>query len=122
MIPFHAKIQGSKDIKNYTQHLVDNAGGAVLSWLIEGARKVIAVNTRLPDRSVSLMQLALIGKAMTGLETSSMNVVRGIKAIRKSPVTSTTDTESIAVKTENTQEVHLIFIPHLNRQDINVRG
>ena len=44
VIPFHAKIQGSKDIKNYTQHLVDNAGGAVLSWLIEGARKVIAAN------------------------------------------------------------------------------
>ena len=31
-------------IKNYTQYLVDNAGGAVLSWLIEGARKVIAAN------------------------------------------------------------------------------
>ena len=44
VIPFHAKIQGSKDIKNYTQHLVDNAGGAVLSWLIAGARKVIAAN------------------------------------------------------------------------------
>ena len=44
VIPFHAKIQGSKDIKNYTQHLVDQAGGAVLSWLIEGARKVIAAN------------------------------------------------------------------------------
>ncbi len=44
VIPFHAKIQGSKDIKNYTQHLVDNAGGAVLSWLIEGARKVIVAN------------------------------------------------------------------------------
>mgnify|MGYP000644842575 FL=1 len=44
VIPFHAKIQGSKDIKNYTQYLVDNAGGAVLSWLIEGARKVIAAN------------------------------------------------------------------------------
>ena len=44
VIPFHAKIQSSKDIKNYTQHLVDQAGGAVLSWLIEGARKVIAAN------------------------------------------------------------------------------
>lgn len=44
VIPFHAKIQGSKDIKNYTQHLVDNAGGAVLSWLIEGAKKVIEAN------------------------------------------------------------------------------
>lgn len=44
VIPFHAKIQGSADIKNYTQYLVDNAGGAVLSWLIEGARKVIEAN------------------------------------------------------------------------------
>ena len=44
VIPFHAKIQGSKDIKNYTQHLVDHAGGSVLSWLIEGARKVISAN------------------------------------------------------------------------------
>lgn len=44
VIPFHAKIQGEADIKNYTQYLVDNAGGAVLSWLIEGARKVIKAN------------------------------------------------------------------------------
>ena len=44
VIPFHAKIQGAADIKNYTQYLVDNAGGAVLSWLIEGARKVIEAN------------------------------------------------------------------------------
>lgn len=44
VIPFHAKIQGKADVKNYAQHLVDNAGGAVLSWLIEGARKVIAAN------------------------------------------------------------------------------
>ena len=41
VIPFHAKITGSDDKKNYTQYLVDNAGGAVLSWLIEGAKKVI---------------------------------------------------------------------------------
>ena len=44
VIPFHAKIQGNTDIKNYAQYLVDNAGGAVLSWLMEGARKVIAAN------------------------------------------------------------------------------
>ena len=44
VIPFHAKIQGKADIKNYTQYLVDNAGGAVLSWLIEGAQKVIQAN------------------------------------------------------------------------------
>ena len=44
VIPFHAKITGSDDKKNYTQDLVDNAGGSVLSWLIEGAKKVIAAD------------------------------------------------------------------------------
>lgn len=41
VIPFEAKIKGSSDIKNYTDYLVDKAGGAVLSWLIEGAKKAI---------------------------------------------------------------------------------
>ena len=51
MIPFHAKITGSADIKNYTQYLIDNAGGAGLKWLIEGAKKVIAANYQIeaPD-------------------------------------------------------------------------
>ncbi len=44
VIPFHAKITGASDRKNYTQFLVDHAGGAVLSWLIEGAQKVIAAD------------------------------------------------------------------------------
>ena len=44
VIPFHAKIQGQNDKKNYTQYLIDNAGGAVLSWLIEGAMKVVAAD------------------------------------------------------------------------------
>ena len=41
VIPFEAKIEGSSDIKNYTDYLVDKAGGAVLKWLIEGAKKAI---------------------------------------------------------------------------------
>lgn len=44
VIPFHAKIQGQNDKKNYTQYLIDNAGGAVLSWLIDGAMKVVAAD------------------------------------------------------------------------------
>ncbi len=42
VIPFDAKIEGSADIKNYADYLFENAGGAILSWIIEGARKVIA--------------------------------------------------------------------------------
>ena len=41
VIPFHAKIEGSSDIKNYADYLFNNAGPAVMSWIIEGARKVI---------------------------------------------------------------------------------
>lgn len=41
VIPFEAKIEASSDVKNYTDYLVENAGGAVLKWLIEGAKKAI---------------------------------------------------------------------------------
>ncbi len=41
VIPFEAKIEGNKDIKNYTDYLIENSGGAILTWIIEGAKKVI---------------------------------------------------------------------------------
>lgn len=42
VIPFNAKIEGKADIKNYSDFLFKTAGGAVLSWIIEGAKRVIA--------------------------------------------------------------------------------
>jgi len=42
VIPFHARIEGDSDIKNFADYLVDHAGGAILKWIIEGSRKVIA--------------------------------------------------------------------------------
>ena len=41
VIPFNAKITGSSDRKNYADYLYENAGGAVLSWIIDGAEKAI---------------------------------------------------------------------------------
>lgn len=41
VIPFEAKIQENKDIKNYTDFLIKNAGGGILSWIVEGAKKII---------------------------------------------------------------------------------
>lgn len=41
VIPFKAHITGSSDIKNYADHLFEKAGGAILSWIIEGAKKSI---------------------------------------------------------------------------------
>lgn len=41
VIPFNAKIEENNDIKNYADYLYEKAGGSILSWIIEGARKVI---------------------------------------------------------------------------------
>ncbi len=42
VIPFNAHITGSSDIKNYADYLFENAGSAIISWVIEGAEKIIA--------------------------------------------------------------------------------
>ena len=41
VIPFNAKITGKSDVKNYADYLYDKAGGAILTWIIEGAKRVI---------------------------------------------------------------------------------
>lgn len=48
VIPFNAHITGSSDIKNYTDYLFENAGGAILSWIIEGAKKAIDAGFKTP--------------------------------------------------------------------------
>ncbi|MBQ2724857.1 MAG: primase C-terminal domain-containing protein, partial [Clostridia bacterium] len=52
VIPFNAKIRSKSDIKNYAEYLVDNAGGAILAWIIEGAKKVIMNNFKPPVPAV----------------------------------------------------------------------
>ncbi len=47
VVPFNAKITGNDDIKNYSDFLVENAAPAVLSWIIEGAKKAIDSNFRI---------------------------------------------------------------------------
>ena len=41
VIPFTAKFEDSGDTKNYADYLITEAGPAVLSWIIEGAERVI---------------------------------------------------------------------------------
>ena len=41
VIPFLAKLEGKSDIKNFADYLVKEAGGAILSWVMEGAKQVI---------------------------------------------------------------------------------
>ncbi|OKL45937.1 DNA primase [Boudabousia liubingyangii] len=42
VIPFQARIEGSQDIKNYADYLYNHAGGAILAWIMEGARRIHA--------------------------------------------------------------------------------
>ena len=48
VIPFDAKIEGAGDKKNYAEYLYANAGESILAWVIEGARKVIALDYKIP--------------------------------------------------------------------------
>ena len=49
VIPFKAKIQGNQDVRNYAEYLVQNAGGAILAWIIEGARMVIECQYKIQE-------------------------------------------------------------------------
>ena len=48
VIPFNAKIEGTSDIKNYSEYLYNNASESILTWIIEGAQKVIALDYKIP--------------------------------------------------------------------------
>ena len=48
VIPFDAKIEGNSDIKNYGEFLFTNAGESILAWIIEGAKKVIELDYKIP--------------------------------------------------------------------------
>ena len=53
VIPFNAVIEGNSDVKNYADHLYETAGGAVLAWIMDGARLIHAEDYRLnPPRQV----------------------------------------------------------------------
>lgn len=48
VIPFTEKISRDKDIKNYADYLYRHAGGAILKWIIEGAKKAIELDYHIP--------------------------------------------------------------------------
>ena len=48
VIPFTNKLTGKGDIKNYADYLFENAGEYILTWIIEGAKKVIDMGYKIP--------------------------------------------------------------------------
>lgn len=59
VIPFDAKIEGKADVKNYADYLFEKAGGAILDWIIEGARLVIARNYKIKEPEKVMMAIRL---------------------------------------------------------------
>ena len=57
VIPFNAKITGKSDVKNYADYLYDKAGSAILTWIIEGAKRVI-------DKDYHIDQPQVVGDAI----------------------------------------------------------
>lgn len=57
VIPFNARIEGKSDIKNYADYLYDRAGGAILSWIISGAQRVI-------DKDYHIVQPQVVQEAI----------------------------------------------------------
>lgn len=49
VIPFNAKIKGNSDIKNYADYLYEEAGAAIMKWIIEGAEKVSKSDHKVDD-------------------------------------------------------------------------
>ncbi|OKL48819.1 DNA primase [Boudabousia liubingyangii] len=52
VIPFEAKFEGKSDVKDYAEYLYNHAGGAILSWIMEGARLIHAENFHLTEPEV----------------------------------------------------------------------
>lgn len=48
VIPFLAKIEGNSEIKNYADYLFENAGESILTWIVDGAKKVIHADYKIP--------------------------------------------------------------------------
>ena len=52
VIPFKAKFEGKSDTKNYGDLLQKRAGPAVLSWIIEGAQRVIQSDFKINEPQI----------------------------------------------------------------------
>jgi putative DNA primase/helicase len=71
VIPFNAKITGKSDIKNYSDYLFEQAGPAILSWIIEGAGIAISKGSRYRSRRRSGRPSTNTARTTTGSASSS---------------------------------------------------
>lgn len=108
VIPFKAKIEGNSDIKNYTEYLCENAGEAIMKWMIEGAYRAIELGFKIPfPKCVSdaiaaykaendwlghfLDECCEVGDGMTAKSGELYSAYRAFSASNGEYVRSTTD-------------------------------
>ena len=58
VIPFGAKITATQEVKNYADKLTRGAGGAIMSWIVEGARLFIEAKHKLDPPTVVQLSVA----------------------------------------------------------------
>ena len=76
VIPFEQTITPSVDIKNYADHLYAKAGGAVLAWIMEGARLIHSENYHLSPPKQVVAHRRRTGLLTTGSLTSLRTAAR----------------------------------------------
>lgn len=120
VIPFNAKITGNSDIKNYGEYLYDNAGESILSWVIEGAKKVIGLEYQW-FRYLSVCRTPLVNTVArtTGLAILLRISVISAMVIRKAPPRCIRLTGSTALIPTSMCAVRLISILHWRTQDMS---
>lgn len=89
VIPFNAKIKGKSDIKNYADYLVEKAGGAILMWIIEGAKKAIENNFKLSVPKIVERLSTVIVITTTGCQFLLRTVARLIRLTHRNQASST---------------------------------
>lgn len=68
VVPFNARIEGAGDVKNYADYLFENAGPAILAWMVEGAEKVIVENFHITQPECVKAATALYRESSDWLE------------------------------------------------------
>lgn len=115
VIPFHARIEGAGDVKNYADFLVSEASPAVMAWIIEGAKKAIDRNFHIPALPAWKKPSNRTGRITTGLGISWANAVKPTKRTGRSLENCIRNTAATVCGRGNMREVRRIFTMRWSR-------
>lgn len=122
VIPFNAKIKGKSDIKNFSDYLFENAGPAILSWIIEGAETAIKRGSKSKNLRQLWTRFVLTVRTMTGWGSLSKNAARLANLLPKNPAIYISNTVSCVFRMGSTFAVPLIFTEVLKKPGFKNSG